>query len=395
MEILPNIIKFTQLIGESIYQNHFIKLTLSSRRKSDSDLKNVYVKPVMIKNLYKLSFVYRYITKDITLNYEPLQATEEIKKLLNEQFLQANLATTVMDYNLLIYKKGNSSLLNRPPASTVASSLQHDKVKQRIIDSGNNYYLYSLGVINQEGKVKPDMQDKYRQINKYIELVDGIIKDVSLPEKIQVADMGSGKGYLTFAIYDYITGRLKKDVQMTGIELRKELVDSCNKIAQEVGYKGLVFKEGTIEATELPSVDILIALHACDTATDEAIYRGIKSGAQVILCSPCCHKQVRRDMLTSGILSEITQYGILAERQAEILTDTIRALILEAYGYRTNVAEFIATEHTPKNLIISAVKKKQTDSTKLLPDPAIIKKINELKVQFQLRSHYLQELLEK
>lgn len=396
MEILPNIIKFTQLIGESINQNHFIKLTLSSKRKSDSDLKNVYVKPVMIRNLYKLSFVYRYITKDITLNYEPLQATEEIKKLLSEQFMQANLATTVMDYNLLINKKGNSSLLNRPPASTAASSLQHDKVKQRIIDSGNNYYLYSLGVINQEGKVKPDMQDKYRQINKYIELVDGIIKDVSLPAKIQVADMGSGKGYLTFAIYDYMTGRLKKDVQMTGIELRKELVDSCNKIAQEVGYKGLDFKEGTIEATELPSVDVLIALHACDTATDEAIYRGIKSGAQIILCSPCCHKQVRRDMLTSGILSEITQYGILAERQAEILTDTIRALMLEAYGYRTNVAEFIATEHTPKNLIISAVKKKQTDSTnKLLPDPAIIKKINELKVQFQLRSHYLQELLEK
>lgn len=396
MSTSENISEFIQIIEQSVAHGSFIKLTLSNKRVSASDLNNVYVKPVLIKERLLLSFVDRFKTKDITRNLELSEASTDIKRLLENVFIQGYLATTEVDYHLLINKKGNSTLLRKPPTSTTAPTLQHDKIKQRIIESGNRYYLYSLGVLNQEGKVKPDMQDKYRQINKYIEIVDGIIKDVNLPAKVIVADMGSGKGYLTFGIYDYLTTRLEKEVEMTGVELRKELVDCCNKIAQEVSYKGLVFKEGTIEATELPSVDILIALHACDTATDEAIYRGIKSSAQVILCSPCCHKQVRRDMLTSGILSEITQYGILAERQAEILTDTIRALMLEAYGYRTNVAEFIATEHTPKNLIISAVKKKQTDSTiKLLPDPAIIKKINELKVQFQLRSHYLQELLEK
>lgn len=343
-----------------------------------------------------LSFVDRFKTKDITRNLELADASADIRRLLEDVFIQGYLATTEADYHLLINRKGNSTLLRKPPASTSAPTLQHDKIKQRIIESGNRYYLYSLGVLNQEGKVKPDMQDKYRQINKYIEIVDGIIKDVNLPAKVYVADMGSGKGYLTFAIYDYLATRLQKEVEMTGVELRKELVDSCNKISQDVGYNGLSFKQGSIEAAEIPSVDLLIALHACDTATDEAIYRGIKAGAQVILCSPCCHKQVRRVMETSGILSEITQFGILAERQAEILTDTIRALILEAYGYKTNVAEFIATEHTPKNLIISAVKKKSGSSPdKPLPDPAIMKNINELKALFQLKSHYLQELLEK
>lgn len=396
MSTPENITEFVHLFEQSVIHGSFIKLTLSNKRISSSDLNNVYVKPVLIKEKLLLSFVDRFKTKDVTRNLELPVATADIKRLLEEIFIQGYLATTEADFHLLINKKGNSTLLRKPPSSTTAPTLQHDKIKQRIIDSGNQYYLYSLGVLNGEGKVKPDMQDKYRQINKYIEIVDGIVKDVNLPAKVNVADMGSGKGYLTFAIYDYLTTRLKKDVEMTGIELRKELVESCNRIAREVNYTGLVFKEGSIEATGLSSVDILIALHACDTATDEAIYRGIKADAKIIVCSPCCHKQVRRDLKTSGILSEITQFGILAERQAEILTDTIRALILEAYGYRTNVAEFIATEHTPKNLIISAVKKKSVSlGNNPLPDPAIIKNINELKALFQLETHYLQELLER
>ncbi len=419
-----NIADITELINkfeQSVAQNTFIKLTLSNKRVSSSELKNVYVKPVMIKDRLLMSFVDRFNTKDVTRNLELQDASDEIKRLLEESFLQCYLSSTTDDYHLLINKKGNSTLLRKPPASTVAPTLQHDKVKQRIIDSGSNYYLKALGILNQEGKVKPDMQDKYRQINKYIEIVDGIIKGVNFPDKVHVADMGSGKGYLTFAIYEYLTGKFQdikpnhssaetpdektgenktsgnhKEISMTGIELRKELVDSCNLLAKEADYKGLQFKQGTIETTELDNVDLLIALHACDTATDEAIYRGIKADARVILCSPCCHKQVRRDMQTDGVLSEITQFGILAERQAEILTDTIRALILEAYGYKTNVAEFVATEHTPKNLIISAVKK-NTPSSKpaAIPDTEVIKKINALRAMFRLSSHYLQELLDK
>lgn len=391
-----NISNFIDTLEQSTNSGVFIKLTLSNKRVPSSDLNNVFAKPVMIKDRLMLSFTYRHTTKDITRNFELKDATIEVSRLLEENFTQGFLATTENDYQFLINKKGNSTLLKKQASITKAPALQHDKLKQRLVNTENNSYLVALGVISQDGKIKPDMQDKFRQINKYVEIVDGIIKDVTLPDKVHVADMGAGKGYLTFAMYDYLTTRMKKQVEMTGIELRKELVDQSNVIAQSVGYEGLNFKEGTIETAELPAVDVLIALHACDTATDEAIYRGIKGGAEVIVCSPCCHKQVRREMQTDGLLSEITQYGILAERQAEILTDTIRALILEAYGYRTNIAEFIASEHTPKNLIISAVKKKSSQAKKqLLPDPEIINKINSLKKEFQIGSHYLQELMNK
>lgn len=395
MDTSANISEFTSRFEQSVAQGSFIKLSLSNKRDQSSDLSNVFVKPVMIREQLLLSFVYRHKTKDITRNFELIEASAEIGKLMNESFLQALLATGVKDHQLLINRKGNSTLLQKPAATTAAPTLQHDKVKQRIIDTGNHTWMTSLGILNKEGKVRPDMQDKYRQINKYIEIVDGIIKDVNLPDTIKVADMGAGKGYLTFAMYDYLTSKLNKKVVMTGIELRKELVEKCNVIADESGFDGLQFKEGTIEKAEIPETDILIALHACDTATDEAIYRGIKTGAQVIVCSPCCHKQVRRDLRTTGVLAEITQFGILAERQAEILTDTIRALILEAYGYRTNVAEFVATEHTPKNLIISAVKKKLNPEYHHIPDPEVINNINELKTRFSISSHYLQELLER
>lgn len=390
---VKTIADFTDNLLQSVHEGTFIKLTLSNKKDSSSGLNNIYVKPVKIKDQLMLSFVYRHKTKDITRNYDAIAAKDEVSKLLENDFMQGLLATTAFDYQLLISKKGNITMLKRPAASKVLPDLQHDKIKQRIIGDSANTYLNALGIMNKEGRIKPEMQDKYRQINKYIEIVDGIIKDVDLPESLRVADMGAGKGYLTFAMYDYLTNIKNKKVELAGIEIRKELVEQCNVIAKDAGFDGLQFIQGSIEKAELPAIDILIALHACDTATDEAIYKGIKAGAQVIVCSPCCHKQVRRALETTGVLAEITQFGILAERQAEILTDTIRALVLEAYGYRTNIAEFVATEHTPKNLIISAIKKKLNPEYAKLPNEDVIATIEALKKEFNLKSHYLQELL--
>lgn len=389
-ELATALTKFTDIFEQSVLSGTFIKASLSNKKDHSSDLNNIFVKPVMIREQLMISFVFRHKTKDITKNFDLISAKMEISHLLTNNFNQGFLATTTNDYQLLIGKKDSAKLLKKEASSASAPSFSHDKVKPRIIGTGT--YLMALGILNKEGKVKPDMQDKYRQINKYVEIVDSIIKDIPLPELVKVADMGAGKGYLTFAMYDYLTSKLQKQVEMTGVELRHELVDTCNTIAKESHFEGLKFVQGAIEKSDIPQTDILIALHACDTATDEAIFKGIKMGAEVIVCSPCCHKQVRRDLETSGVLSEITQFGILAERQAEILTDTIRALMLEAYGYRTNVAEFVATEHTPKNLIISAVKKKLNPKHQIFPDPEVIKSIEELKKLFNLRSHYLQEL---
>jgi hypothetical protein len=200
--------------------------------------------------------------------------------------------------------------------------------------------------------------------------------------------MGSGKGYLTFALYDYLTHTLKKDATITGIEMREDLVNKCNQIATNSHYQNLKFEKGTIQETVLPAVDMLIALHACDTATDDAIFKGIKANAKVIICAPCCHKQIRKQMAPENELKSITKHGILLERQAEIVTDSIRALILEAQGYKTKVFEFIATEHTPKNVLIVGTKTNRTETEK----QENLEKIAGLKKLFNIKSHYLETL---
>jgi hypothetical protein len=203
--------------------------------------------------------------------------------------------------------------------------------------------------------------------------------------------MGSGKGYLTFALYDYLVNQLKLNPTIIGVEYRKELVEKCNSIASESGFKKLTFNEGSIENADFPPADILIALHACDTATDEAIFRGIRSNAKVIVCAPCCHKQVRKEMQPENEISEITKHGILEERLAEILTDSIRSLILEAYGYKTKVFEFISTDHTPKNILIVGVKENNTPT----PIESFLVQIQKLKTLFGLKFHFLEKLMEK
>jgi hypothetical protein len=203
--------------------------------------------------------------------------------------------------------------------------------------------------------------------------------------------MGSGKGYLTFALYDFLRNTMGSEPVMKGIEFRPDLVAACNTIAGKAGFSHLEFVQGSIVETEIERIDILIALHACDTATDDAIFRGIMAGASLIVCAPCCHKQVRKEMKTDGDLAPLVKYGILLERQAEIITDTIRAMILEAFGYKTKVMEFISTEHTPKNVMITGrrVSKENPDKEKIFREIANIRK------EFGIGSHYLEQMVRK
>ena len=219
--------------------------------------------------------------------------------------------------------------------------------------------------------------------------MDSIIKTAGLPPDFHIADMGSGKGYLTFALNDYLVNSLHLNPEVTGVEIRRELVDRCNEIAQKAGYDRLHFQAGSIDSAEVPDADMLIALHACDTATDDAISRGIRGGASVIICAPCCHKQIRKQMHPVNGLRAISEYGILEERQAEILTDTIRALIMEAFGYRTKVFEFISTEHTPKNVMLAGIRSKgePTDKDKFLDQ------VKNLKALFNIHYHQLEKLM--
>lgn len=374
----------------SLENKEFIKITISDKRDKANELKNVSAKVVSLQSGIKLSFVYRYQTKDITKNYDYTEAVLLLKEMLEKDFYRADLFTLTNDWHVIMNKKTNDcSLSQKPPSTTEAPVYSHDKIKIRPVVLENNIYLHELGITTADWKVKKDMNDKYRQINKYIEIIDGIIGSVKLPDSFRIVDMGSGKGYLTFALYDYLVNTKKLNPEILGIELRKELVEKCNSITKKAGFEKLSFQTGSIEKAEFPPTDMLIALHACDTATDEAIFRGIQSNAKIIICAPCCHKQIRKQIKPANELKEITKHGILEERQAEILTDTIRSLILEAHGYKTKVFEFISTEHTPKNVLIVGVK--SDEKTILNKEP--LEQVKKLKILFGIEFHYLEKLL--
>ena len=377
--------EFKFLLQEHLKNTSFIKLTLSDKQDKNQEVTKVLIKPVLLKKGLHLSFVYRHATKDITKNYLPNEALVQIEELLNHSFKQALLFTTKEDVH---YTAGKTKLTVNKASIPSAPTLQHDKEKMRLISPENNVYLQALGVTTNDGKVKKDMQDKYRQINKYTEILANALKELKHNNALSIVDMGAGKGYLTFALYDFITHNLGIKANVIGVELRPNLVQICNEIAQKAEFKNLQFVEGRIENVELPYCDVLVALHACNTATDDAIYRGITSDAKLIICSPCCHKQVRQAMHKENALNAITKYGILKERQAEILTDAIRALYLEAYGYKTQVFEFIATEHTPKNVIITAIKHEQLST----PKADKLREIEQLKTLFGISEHYLDTL---
>ncbi|MCX6269409.1 MAG: SAM-dependent methyltransferase [Bacteroidetes bacterium] len=378
---------FFDKLEQLIKDKALIKLVLSSQRNHSSDLKSIIISLVEIKKGIRMNFVYRHKTKDITKNYDIKEAIDLIMKALLDDFFNADLFSSHETFRLLMTSHGKVKIRSNTPVIQPVASLHHDRQKDRIISAKNNIYLRELGILNSNFEVRNNMNDKYLQINKYIELMEPFIGELELPEGFHVADMGSGKGYLTFALYDYLTSILGKSPVITGVESRKELVKLSNGIAEMAGFSQLKFICGTIQEVALEKIDILIALHACDTATDDAIFRGITSGASLIVCAPCCHKQIRKEFRVSNELKAITKYGILEERQAEIITDGIRALILEANGYKTKVFEFISTEHTPKNVMIVG--------RKIKGQPAARKKslesIRAVKAFFGIEKHYLEE----
>lgn len=376
-------------LKESIGQNTFVRLTLSKSRTKNADLKKVIIKLAIIKKVQQLSFVYRHQTKDITKNYLVEEGITIVQDLLENQFLITNLFTTKEDVSLEVAASGKERIQRKAPNFTAVPERNHDKQKKRLIESTS--YLKELGILDNKDRIKRDKGDKFKQINKFVEIIDGLIRNtpsLETDKPIKVVDMGAGKGYLTFALYDYLVNTLKTKATIKGVEVRADLIKLCNQIAQKVNFDNLSFELGYISDFDLPSTDILIALHACDTATDDAIFKGIEANAKLIICAPCCHKQIRKEIKSSDTLQPILDFGILKERQAEMITDTIRALLLEAAGYKTKVFEFISTEHTGKNVMIVGQKHDGVVETEM-----ILEKVDKLKKEFGIGYHYLERLL--
>ncbi|MFY0652412.1 MAG: SAM-dependent methyltransferase [Cyclobacteriaceae bacterium] len=372
-------------IERALKEKHFIKVTLSKPFDKKSELKNVYVRQVQIQNKTQLYFTFRYVNRDETKNFLISNGLHEIEILIEKSFKNATLFSAENDFALLTTKKGKKAILKSSPSSTLDGPNTHDRPKLKRAD-GKSPYLRLLGIADKNGNIIPKMADKYRQINKYLEIIDSLIGQVRLPNDLQVVDMGSGKGYLTFALYDHLMNEGYQP-KLVGVEMRKELVEYCNDVAGKCGFDGLSFIQKSIAEFEEEKIDILIALHACDTATDDAISKGIGSQAQMIVCAPCCHKQIRQQLKGKEQSSPLLKYGIFKERQFEMVTDTIRALILEKNQYQSKVFEFVSNEHTRKNVMLVGVKKDGKSSVD------VEEKIEALKQEYQIEQHYLETLI--
>src|SRR5471032_1329235 len=382
--------QFLSLLDTSLSQNAFIKLVLAKYVGTEVDLQRINIKPLTVKDQPCLSFVYRYKNRHITKNYPIAEALDVIAGLVPESFKNAHLLSLTDEVQLEFGKKGKCVLhKSKAQQEREAPSAEHDREKKRYLEL-TRPFLTDLGVTNKQHELIPSMSRKWKQINKFIEVFSHALTSspLKLDQPVRVADFGSGKGYLTFAIHDYLRNTLKAEGEVTGVELREDMVTLCNSAAARLEHPGLVFKCGDVRSVAPSDLDVMIALHACDIATDYAIHTGIRSGASIIMCSPCCHKQIRLQIQSPVLLKPMLQYGLHLGQQAEMVTDSLRALYLEACGYETKVFEFISLEHTNKNKMILAIKRSEpVDNAQLL------EKIQALKAFYQISEHCLETLL--
>lgn len=375
--------EFLSHINDALDNNELFKLTLSKPKSKSSQLKNIFIRPISLGNEAAWNATLRFQTNDKTQNFDSDKLPEAIESYLQESFYNADLFLSNKKVTLLQSKKGKSKVLVNNESHNIEIEA-HNHQKNRLIPESTSY-LKDLGISSSNGKVFGHAQDKFKQINKFVELLTNLIKgDTSISS---IYDMGCGKGYLTFALHDHLTNNLDATLKTTGVEIREDLVQKCNDISRKYQMDGLSFELGSIEEYNIDKTDIVIALHACDIATDMAIAKGIEAQAKYIVVTPCCHKQIRKAMRkTDSKMNAILKFGILKERQAEMVTDTIRALLLESQGYEVNVFEFISSEHTGKNVMLTARKTSK-------PNSKAIEKVNELKQEFGIEFHYLETLL--
>ena len=381
--------QFLDTFQQAIEKDQFDRLILSQYKGKLEQLEKMTLRVIWLNEQKVLSCLYRYKTQDVTKNYPLTEALSQVTELL-ACCKQANLITTAEELQLKKNKKKVMLTRNKtlPVVKSKTAEQGHDRVKQRYVDQ-DSVFLQHLGITDQQGHVIPSMARKWKQINKFVEIFSNALSQIKASQEgLRVVDFGSGKGYLTCALYDYMQ-KHGQTPWVTGVELNPKMVEFCQKVADQSQFNQLDFFQGDVRTYEPEQLDVMIALHACDVATDFAIHTGIRLNAQIIMCAPCCHKELRPQLQAPKVLSPMLQFGIHAGQQAEMLTDTIRALLLKAYGYETKVFEFVALEHTSKNKMILAVKRKDDQE----PDQDVLNQIQALKEMYGIQKHSLELLL--
>ncbi|WP_319201179.1 SAM-dependent methyltransferase [uncultured Ilyobacter sp.] len=351
--------KLKKLLEKISSEGSMISATISNKKKgSHVDFNKVSIKPFLSKEKQLYQFSYIFDKNTTHKNMSPEEAVEEILGLFEAYFKQGVIFASEGDYQLLLNKKNQVKIIKNKATKTQEKNLTHNRKKNYLIEEGKPCnFLYKLGVMDVEGKVYKNKYDKFRQINKYLEIIEDSIKNLDTKRKLKIVDFGSGKAYLTFALYWYLREKLGIEVEIIGLDLKVDVINYCNKVSEELGYENLNFKIGDIKGFEdYNDIDIVITLHACDTATDDALIKAVNWNTKLLLLVPCCQHELFRQV-SNETMSPILKHGILKERLSSMITDSIRGNILEILGYSVEIFEFIDTEHTPKNIVIRAINK--------------------------------------
>lgn len=379
-----------ELLLNDLFNNELIsRIIFSSPYKKDKEsFSKVQLNPYINDGEMKYQYTYFFDNRVVHSNLEKDDAINETKTLITNIFKQALITCKDKEYHLLSNKSGKVTIIERKIEKVKNDKLTHNREKQYIIkDNTVVPFLVELGVMNINGKVLNDKYDKFKQINRFVEFVDDIVDEFDPNKTIDIIDFGCGKSYLTFAIHYYLTEVKKLKVNIVGLDLKENVIKDCNEIVSKYKMKGIRFEVGDIKDYKESNVDMVVTLHACDTATDYALYNAMKWNAKVILSVPCCQHEVNNQIKATN-LTGLTNYGIIKERISALITDVSRAELLSINGYKTQILEFIDMAHTPKNLLIRAVKRNSNINTK-----KCIKELEELKKEF----HYeltLEKLLE-
>lgn len=381
-----------QIIQGVLDEATFLRLTLAGPvRGQPCQWRKIVVRPVLVRNQRHLQFSYFDARQDTSKNYAGAEIATHLDEILAIPFGSVHLQATTGDLRLQRTKSGKLLFHREKPSLGAAPELAHNTAKDLPLPAGKpDPFLQRIGIMNQQGVVSPPMQGKFSQINEFLKLLEhtGELRQFG-DRPIEILDCGCGSSYLSLATYHYLNNILGIPARLTGIDSNERLIQKSNQHSDELGFEHICFRT-TVIADFVPETrpDIVVALHACNTATDDALLQGILNQARVILCAPCCHHELHEQLHAVAPFGPVFQQGILRQRMGDLLTDTFRALILRIYGYKTDVVEFVSPEHTDRNLMIRAVRREA------IPTGRAMHEYQELK-DFWKVTPYLERLLQR
>ena len=346
--------KITQTLCYAMNGQSLVRIVFADKRKKSIEYKKVTMRPVSIKGEYMYQAEFHYDKKVTHENIPYFEGVDFAKEIIARDFKQINILTESEDIQILASKPDNPRITARP-ADRGPANLSHDRQKHYLLEEGTPYdFLVQLGVMTEDGKVKKHHYDKFRQINRFLEIADNCFSDLPSDGTLRIIDFGCGKSYLTFALYYYLKLKRDRNVEIIGLDLKEDVIAFCNDTARKLGYDKLKFLVGDIADYDCEGADMVVTLHACDTATDYALINAVRWGSRVILSVPCCQHELF-SQIHEPVNDPMLKHGIIKDKFTELLTDALRGLKLEAAGYEVNMIEFTSLEHTSKNIMIKAV----------------------------------------